>query len=427
MKNASQKVIILVIIIATVFSMVTTASAYTFTQYMRVGETYTLALSDTPYVSSDPDVVQILSKGHGIYTAVAVGEGTATITGGTRLAQAYNACVITVTSPNAEQSRQEQSNPMSKFFHTLSDTPVLWVCIGCCVLLVFLFICLAFVGSDNSPGIKQKLDTAMQNIRAYPCQQTAVAAVEEFANLSTSDANHLANGGDRQGVHFNLWREVFNHTVIPCKNIRWETKDALRKALVRLNTYGLSNVIPTQTPEEAKAAAEAFGAGGEDNVWHNLKVLPGCDVYRNVRICNGSSASEIDAVIVDASKGIFLVETKSKGGIRTADGNKLIQYHQLKEDPSNQIYRHEFDFKTYFADLGIDHKVKNVLVFSWPNGDTRRILDRNSFPQEGYDLITVEQLISYHRSQPSTAIVSDYERHALAARLKLCSSECVIR
>ena len=124
--------------------------------------------------------------------------------------------------------------------------------------------------------------------------------------------------------------------------------------------------------------------------------------------------------------GIFLFETKSIGGVFDVDGNKVIRYDQLREDPSNQIYRHEYDFVKYFADIGIGKRIKNFLVFSWPHHDTRRWVDNNTFPKTDYDIITVEQLGGFFRMQSHVAITRE-QRNAIAAKLKSCSGECIVR
>jgi hypothetical protein len=272
----------------------------------------------------------------------------------------------------------------------------------------------------------RQLDRAMQDIQNNPCQANAEAAVAAFSHINPLVRFNLSSGGDKRGVHFTMWREIFNNVLIPCNTVRPETKEALRKALVALNTHSLAPVMHTQTAEEAKEAADAFGQGGEDNVWHNLKSLQGCDVYRNVKLTNDHTDSEIDAVIVDEAKGIFLIEIKSAGGVKMPDGSKVIQFQKLKEDPSNQIYRHEFDFKACFENLGIDRAIQNVLVFSWPNGDTRRMVDRSTFPRADYDILTVEELMRYYRTRDTNPL-SPHQKAELTAKLETCSAEKIIR
>lgn len=292
--------------------------------------------------------------------------------------------------------------------------------------VVFIFIASMFKLIFTSVKKCIKLNNAMDILAANPCQKTAEAAASEFTNIKKSVRYMLSRGGRKDGVNFEMWREVFNYTVVPCSAIKRETKEALRQALQSVGTFGLRSTYAIQTPQEAKEAIETFSKGGEDNVWHNLKSLQGCDVYRNVRIFNGGTSSEIDAVIVDAEKGIFLIETKSVGGMRTENGNKVIAFDALKEDPSNQIYRHEYDFRTFFADLGIAENIKNVLVFSWPNNEERRVIDKKSFPETDYDIITVEELMRYHRTQSPNQL-SEEQRTMLAAKLQSCCKDKIIR
>lgn len=293
-------------------------------------------------------------------------------------------------------------------------------------VLVGIFIVFVVVWMIATAKKSRKLDKAMQAIVANPCQSTAEAAVEEFSNMNALLRFNLANGSDSRGVHFTMWRQVFNFTVIPCRNIKSETKEALRQALIRLNTHSLEPVFATQTAVEAKEAAEAFGKGGEDNVWHNLRFEMDCDLYRNVKIRNGDTCSEIDAILVSESKGIFLFEIKSVGGKTVPGGNKVIEYDQLREAPSNQIYRHENDFIKYFADIDISKKIKNVLIFSWPHMDTRRMVAHNTFPKTDYDIITVEQLGEFFRMQSDNPITKD-QRRAIATKLKSCSGDGILR
>lgn len=426
MKNLSKKVVMLALVAMLLFSMAIPAHA-AYTWSMDVGESFKLNFTDTPYISSNPAVVEIQCDSTGRYLAVAVGEGTAIVSGGTWMDKSHPDYEFTVTDP---QNFNINALPIAGIGTIFAGGFLVFglIFLGAIALIAFGWK-LVFSSLKKS----RKLDDAMHKLAANPCQQTAEVAAAEFSNMKGLVRFNLASGGNKSGVHFDLWRDVFNRTVIPCRTIKTETKIALRQALVNLNTYGLLDVIPTQTPEEANEAAEAFGRGGEDNVWHNLKSLQGCDVYRNVRISNGyttssngCTTSEIDAVIVDANKGIFLIETKSIGGMRANDGNKVVAFNMLKQEPSNQIYRHEYDFTTYFAGLGIENKIKNVLVFSWPHNEESRHLDRSTLPQTDYDIITVEGLMRYHRMQPANPL-SEQQRNILAEKLKSCSSEYIIR
>lgn len=428
MKHLSKKILLLLLAAAAILTMVVTAAAFHWD--LKVGETFSLQLSKTPYVSSDPSVVEIRQEGDYTYVAVAVGKGTATVSGGSWMGNAQEEYSFTVKEKAKNEPAKndfydfdEPDTSDSGFSSLFSGGLAVF---GIFFAIVFTLIILIVIWLVATLKKSRKLDSAMQAILSNPCQQTAEAAVAEFSQMHPLIRLNLANGSDTRGVHFTMWREVFRYTVLPCRAIKPETKEALRRALVHLNTYGLDTPVHTQTAEEGKAAAEAFGAGGEAHVWHNLRSLEGCDVYRNVRIRNGNTSSEIDAVIVDAAKGIFLIETKSVGGTRDASGSKVIDYNLLKEDPSNQIYRHEADFKAYFADFGIGSKIKNVLVFSWPYGDDRRFLAKGTFPRTDYAIITVEQLMGHHRAQPEVTLSAD-QRTALAEKLKRCCSEYIIR
>lgn len=434
MKNLSKKVLMLVLVAVLLFSMAFPAYA-ALTLSLEVGETHNLSFSDTPYVSSNPDVIEIQHKGSCYYSAIAVGEGKAIVSGGTWLGDSHQDYEFTVRDPEKKKDNNFFSKSDSDdldFDDVLPGSGVGKAIAGGVSVFGVIFLCvIVFIGFAwallfASLKKSRKLDSVMHALAENPCQQTAEAAAAEFSNVKGLVRFNLSSGGDKSGVHFTLWREIFNHAVIPCRAITTETKLALRQALVNLNTYGLFEVVPTQTPEEAKEAAEAFGRGGEDNVWHNLKSLQGCDVYRNVKITNDCTTSEIDAVIVDANKGVFLIETKSLGGMRTANGNKVVGFDMLKQDPSNQIYRHEYDFIACFAGLGIENKIKNVLVFSWPNHEESRQLDRSTLPQTDYDIITVEGLMRYHRMQPANPL-TEQQRNLLAAKLQSCSGNKIIR
>lgn len=378
------------------------AAAQRYEEHMVVGETKSLMLSSTPYESSDPDVVRVDHDGGSNYTAVAVGKGTATLTGATWM--------------GAKGSEYEITVHKTKIGYTVGSVGGFG---GAMFVIVPVFMVVVFITLVASIIKAKKLDSSIHNLTNNPCQATAEAAIKAFNGVKGLVRINLSLGGDSRGVHFTMWRDCFNRVVIPSRNIRPETKEALRQALVRMNTHSLL-AVPNEA--QAKAAAEAFGIGGEDNVWHNLKTLPGCDVYRNVRITNGNTASEIDAVIVDQNRGIFLVEVKSVGGVRGNDGNKYITYAELREDPTNQILRHRNDFTAFFSGMAAGTQIKSVLVFSWPYGDERRFVVPNSFPQVPYDIITVEQLLGYCQTQVG-ALLTNEERQMLADRLRPCSRE----
>lgn len=418
------KFILPLMLVAMILSLtVVTVAADTFEWTMEIEETLSLSLSTTPYESSDTSVVKIEHDGGNKYTAVAVGEGTAKITGGTWMGHKGTEYKITVHGPAAEG--------FLKIFDPKGDGislgGILW---GLPFILIPAFIACIFVLVFASIAKARKLDNAMHNISATPCQQTAEAALAQFTKINFFVRINLSMGSDSRGTHYTMWRDVFNNTVIPSPAIRMDTKEALRQALVRMNTHHLLPVTPVVSREEKaaarKVAQDNFGAGGEANVWHNLKTMSNCDVYKDVKISTGDTHSQIDAIVVDPQRGIYLVEVKSVGGVQATDGNKYISYNHLDGDPTNQIFRHENDFNTCFRELGLSGNVKNLLVFSWPDKEERRLLDRNSFPAMPYDMITLEQLLGYFRAQPLNPI-PEPERKLLAERLRNCSADYYIR
>jgi len=317
--------------------------------------------------------------------------------------------------------------------------------------IVFCIIFLVFVLVIASAIKSKQLDNAMHHLSTNPCEETAQYAVRKFSRINFFVRWNLSLGSDTRGVHFTYWKSVFNGKVIPSKNIEKATKEKLRAALVKLNTWDLLHVNPISAKDYARRrareldmeehkmhgrmedtfdnqpwdedddriAAEIFGKDGEDHVWHNLKTLAtrsDCDVYRNVRIRNAGTTSEIDAVVVAENGGVFLLEIKSLGGKRGTDNYKHIAFNTLKEDPSNQIVRHQLDFIAYFKELNLTECITNVLVFSWPHNDERRIVDRETFSHMPCEVLSVEQLLNYLTTQTKHRLSAE-TRQAIAAKL----------
>lgn len=95
-KKLFTRVAAIMLITLLVFSLSLTVYAADRTRDMIVGDSLSLMLSDTPYVSSDPSVVEIVHKDDCRYAAVAVGKGTATITGGTWMGHDQDDYILTV-------------------------------------------------------------------------------------------------------------------------------------------------------------------------------------------------------------------------------------------------------------------------------------------------------------------------------------------
>ena len=102
MKHLARIILPLVLVAIILSLTVVSVSADTFEWTMEIGEDLSLGLSDTPYESSDTSVVEIEHDGGNKYTAVAVGEGTAKITGGTWMGHKGTTYKITVHGPAAE-------------------------------------------------------------------------------------------------------------------------------------------------------------------------------------------------------------------------------------------------------------------------------------------------------------------------------------
>lgn len=103
-KNVCTRISVIALIALLMFSLSVTAYASDFSWDMEIGETFSLGFSDTPYVSNDTSVVEIRHEGGVKYTAVAVGKGTAKITGGTWMGHNQDDYIITVYSSKFDRS-----------------------------------------------------------------------------------------------------------------------------------------------------------------------------------------------------------------------------------------------------------------------------------------------------------------------------------
>lgn len=409
-----------------------------FTETLTVGETAsvpTVAWTDVSYYVSDMSVLVL--NGH---TLSAKGEGRAYLAIVSNQASSmymlYRYDVVkasantntnpTVNNPVADLLNRTEPSVGFSAHKSLSGVRIV-------VPIVLVIMGLLFVVVIASAVKSRQLDAAMRQLSAHPCEETAQEAARVFRRINFFVRWNLSLGSDSRGVHFSLWKHVFNAKVIPSQNIKKSTKEELRAALVKLNTWDLLHVNPIgpkdyarrrayeldreeraqkhtaegrdrreREEEENRLAAEAFGKGGEDNVWHNLQTLAtrlDFDIYRNVRIRNQNTTSEIDAVVVTEQGGIFLLEIKSCGGKKASDGIKHVGHTTLREDPSNQIIRHQLDFTACFASLGLADAVTNVLVLSWPHGEERRVVDADTFAGQPYDAIAVDGLLAYLTTQ----------------------------
>lgn len=95
MKKMTKRMVVILMAMLLIATCVLPVAAEQIQRNLKVGESLNLGYSSTPYASSNPGVVRVESDGDKSYTAVAVGEGTVMLTGGT-----WAGDVITVTSSN---------------------------------------------------------------------------------------------------------------------------------------------------------------------------------------------------------------------------------------------------------------------------------------------------------------------------------------
>ena len=110
MKKTSR-LVVSILLITIVMASLSVGAFAAFEWRMKVGDTFSLLLSDTEYKSSDTSVIVIEHKGGNNYTANAVGEGTARVTGGTWMGSNNQEYVITVTAAAGNQNTAGQLTP----------------------------------------------------------------------------------------------------------------------------------------------------------------------------------------------------------------------------------------------------------------------------------------------------------------------------
>ena len=398
------------------------------TKTLSVGEVTSVpsvAWTDVSYYVSDGSVITL--NGTSLH---AKGEGTAYLAIVSNRADTYVLYCYNVVEESESSAQSGLFGKMDKSDVTNVFSGMSFIFIP--VAIVFGIVVLAFILIIASSVASRRLDNAMQQLGANPCDHTAEAAVQAFTHINPIVRWNLSLGSDTRGVHFTLWKHVFNTAVVPSQRIKHETKVQLRAALVRVNTWGLLSVSGTDLhgttrmqatekrmdrlsreharafapPKPIKAvthlSAEEFGQGGEDNVWHNLKTLAtrkDIDIYRNVRIRNQSTTSEIDAVVVTEQGGIFLLEIKACGGHWGSDDTKHVAFKDLRENPSNQIIRHQLDFNACFATEDVQACVTNALVISWPHTEDPRVVDMETFTDPLYDVVPLDGLLAYLTTQ----------------------------
>ena len=138
MKKTLKLIIPFLLVFVTVFTLSITAGASDFERDLEIGQEWSLPFSETDYVSSDTSVVEIIYEGDYDYTAVAIGPGTAKITGGTWGSSYGNEYTINVSRPS--------------LIDTMIDNPIFGVTLGSIayivqmgVVFLLIAVCLSLV------------------------------------------------------------------------------------------------------------------------------------------------------------------------------------------------------------------------------------------------------------------------------------------
>ena len=115
MKKMTKRIVVVLMAMLLIATCVLPVAAEQIQRNLKVGESLNLGYSNAPYESSDTDVVRVEFDGDKSYTAVAVGEGTAVLTGGT-WAGVEREYVITVTSANTTSAQDNAFNEIHDGF-----------------------------------------------------------------------------------------------------------------------------------------------------------------------------------------------------------------------------------------------------------------------------------------------------------------------
>lgn len=251
-----------------------------------------------------------------------------------------------------------------------------------------------------------RLDSAFQAVISNPCQATADNLLGVLNGVGDVFKFGMSNGN---GVNTALWKNTFNSYIIPCQDIREDTKMQIREALIRLSVDHLYEV-------RKKMDVQAIGDAGEENVWFTLTQLASrkqFNVFSSVRLPYQSinqSSQEIDAVIV-SPKGVFLIEVKSV----SRDSDTVIKFYDIS-NPSQQICLHEEAFIQNFGE--ISHK--NLLVVSYPNTERAKV-DISTFPNTPtYSSLTVDDLYERIISFEGPDVLDDATIAAISKKLTTC-------
>lgn len=114
-------------------------------------------------------------------------------------------------------------------------------------------------------------------------------------------------------------------------------------------------------------SAEEAGMIGEQNTAHQLAFLSDdYKVFNNITIHHHHKHQQIDHLVIGPN-GIFHIETKTLSGNLTFSANGFTKNGQPYEDPTGQVYRHQFIIEAILKEAGISGDVVGVICFSHPN------------------------------------------------------------
>lgn len=117
----------------------------------------------------------------------------------------------------------------------------------------------------------------------------------------------------------------------------------------------------------ARAAITAAGAEGERHTAHQLRFIGGeYRVLHGLRVTAGQSTQEFDHIVVGPN-GVFHIDSKhwsgdiefSEKGVTRSNGGK-------NEDPTGQLYRHEYVLKELLRRSGMQAEVVGIICFTHP-------------------------------------------------------------
>lgn len=146
MKKMTKRIVtlLMVAVLISVFAL-PVAAAERKQKELEVGETMSLMLSDTPYKSSNSNVVMIEHKGNYSYTARAVGEGFAVISGGSWNGTTEDEYAITVTSESEFDRLFNQTKDRVERTHDVMEVvlPILAVVMSALLVAAIVYIFIA--------------------------------------------------------------------------------------------------------------------------------------------------------------------------------------------------------------------------------------------------------------------------------------------